>query len=296
MSPLSPFDAALSKIPTLPLQVEVAGVSTAYWVYEPVGATRTIVMVHGFRGDHHGLEPLVAEMPDAVRVIIPDLPGFGVSSDFDGPATIDMYAEWLIEFMAAVAPERDTFVVGHSFGSIVVAAAIAAGLSSRSAALINPIAANALQGPRGIMTRLAVFYYQLAAWLPEKLGFALLRNGVIVRIMSVTMAKTKNPDLRAWIHDQHDRYFSHFNTREGVLSAFRTSVGTEVSMFIEALTLPLLLIVAERDDITALPQQMQLHERLPQSEIVVVPEVGHLVHYEAPDFAATAISRFMVDH
>jgi pimeloyl-ACP methyl ester carboxylesterase len=296
MSPNSPFDAALAKIPTLPLQVVVSGVSTAYWVYEPAGATRTIVMVHGFRGDHHGLEPLVAEMPEPVRVIIPDLPGFGASSDFDGPATIDMYAEWLIAFVSVVAPERDTFVVGHSFGSIVVAAAIAAGLSSRSVALINPIAANALKGPRGIMTRLAVFYYQLAAWLPEKLGFALLRNSVIVRIMSVTMAKTKNPDLRAWIHDQHDRYFSHFNTREGVLSAFRTSVGTDVSMYVEALTLPLLLIVAERDDITALPQQMQLHERLPQSEIVVVPDVGHLVHYEAPDFAATAISRFMVDH
>lgn len=296
MSPYSPFDVALAKIPTLPLQVDVAGVSTAYWVYEPAGATRTIVMIHGFRGDHHGLEPLVAEMPEPFRVIIPDLPGFGASTDFDGPASIDMYAEWLIKFVAAVAPERDSFVVGHSFGSIVVAAAIAAGLPSRSAALINPIAANALTGPRGIMTRLAVFYYQLAAWLPEKMGFALLRNGAIVRIMSVTMAKTKNPDLRAWIHDQHDRYFSHFNTRQGVLSAFRTSVGTDVSMYVDSLTLPLLLIVAERDDITALPQQMQLHERLPQSEIAVVAEVGHLVHYEAPDFAASTITRFMVDH
>lgn len=296
MSPFSPFDAALAKIPTLPLQVEVAGVSTAYWVYDMPGATRTIVMVHGFRGDHHGLEPIVAEMTEPYRVIIPDLPGFGASSDFTGPASIDMYARWLSLFVAEVSPQKDTFIVGHSFGSIVVSAAIAGGLPARSAALINPIAANALKGPRGVMTRLAVFYYQLAAWLPEKMGFALLRNAVIVRIMSVTMAKTKDSDLRAWIHDQHDRYFSHFNTREGVLSAFRTSVGTDVSMYVSALKLPLLLIVAERDDITALPQQVALHERLPQSEIVVVPEVGHLVHYEAPDFAASAITRFMVDH
>lgn len=296
MSPFSPFDAALAKIPTLPLQVEVAGVSTAYWVYDMPGATRTIVMVHGFRGDHHGLEPIVAEMTEPYRVIIPDLPGFGASSDFTGPASIDMYARWLSLFVAEVSPQKDTFIVGHSFGSIVVSAAIAGGLPARSAALINPIAANALKGPRGVMTRLAVFYYQLAAWLPEKMGFALLRNAVIVRIMSVTMAKTKDSDLRAWIHDQHDRYFSHFNTREGVLSAFRTSVGTDVSMYVSALKLPLLLIVAERDDITALPQQVALHERLPQSDIVVVPEVGHLVHYEAPDFAASAITRFMVDH
>lgn len=296
MPPFSPFDAALAKIPTTQARVDVAGVSTAYWVYEPSDSTRTIVMVHGFRGDHHGLEPLVAEMPEPYRVIIPDLPGFGASSDFQGPATIDMYAQWLSDFVSAVALDETTFVVGHSFGSIVVSAAVASGLPVRSIALINPIAANALQGPRGVMTRLAVFYYQLAAWLPEKLGFALLRNAAIVRIMSVTMAKTKNSDLRAWIHDQHDRYFSHFNTREGVLSAFRTSVGTDVSMYVDSLTLPLLLIVAERDDITALPQQLQLHDRLPNSEITVVAAVGHLVHYEAPDFAAQAIARFMADH
>ena len=296
MALISPFDAALARIPTTQARVEVAGVSTAYWVYEMPGANRTIVMVHGFRGDHHGLEPIVAEMKQPYRVIIPDLPGFGASNDFAGPATIDMYAGWLCAFIAEVAPQKDTFTVGHSFGSIVVSAAIASGLPARSAALINPIAANALKGPRGVMTRLAVFYYQLAAWLPEKMGFALLRNGAIVRIMSITMAKTKDSDLRAWIHDQHDRYFSHFNTREGVLSAFRTSVGTDVSMYVASLTIPILLIVAERDDITALPQQMALHERVPSSEIVVVPEVGHLVHYEAPDFAARAIERFVEVH
>ena len=57
------------------------------------------------------------------------------------------------------------------------------------------------------MTRLAVLYYRAAAALPERAGFALLRNGAIVRVMSVTMAKTRSKSLRRWIHDQHDRYF-----------------------------------------------------------------------------------------
>lgn len=293
---VSPFAAALERIPTRAERVSAGGIDTAYWIYGDSTALRTIVMVHGFRGDHHGLEPIVAELGPTFRVIIPDLPGFGESDDFSTAATIDAYAQWLIDFVAVVAPSPSTFVVGHSFGSIVVAAALSQGLSVRSACLINPIAANALQGPRGIMTRLAVFYYQVSAWLPEKLGFALLRNRVIVRIMSITMAKTKDADLRSWIHDQHDRHFSHFSTREGVLSAFRTSVSTDVSQFVSGLTLPLLLVVAERDDITALPQQEQLHERLPASKLEIVPHVGHLVHYEAPDFAAEKISVFMDSH
>lgn len=296
MKVTSPFQEALDRIPTMRREADVAGISTAFWEYGSARQARTIVMIHGFRGDHHGLEPIVGRMDGDIHVIIPDLPGFGESADFKGPATIDEYAQWLGAFIHQVAPGRDTFVVGHSFGSIVVAAALASGLDVSSACLINPIAANALTGPRGVLTRLAVFYYQLASWLPERLGFALLRNGLIVRLMSATMAKTKNADLRAWIHDQHDRYFSHFSTREGVLSAFRTSVSNDVSEYADRISIPLLLLVADLDDITALPEQEKLHERLPLSTLEVVSGVGHLVHYEAPECAADNIRRYLKTH
>ena len=94
-----------------------------------------------------------------------------------------------------VAP--GAFVLGHSFGSIVAAAAVAAGLETPKLILVNPIGAPALEGPRGILTRLAVFYYWAGARLPwKRIGEALLRNGAIVRVMSVSMAKTKDPELR----------------------------------------------------------------------------------------------------
>lgn len=296
MKVISPFQEALDRISTVRREVVVGDITTAYWEYGSAQRARTIVMIHGFRGDHHGLEPIVARMEGNIHVIIPDLPGFGESADFTGPATIDEYAQWLSAFVNQVAPGSETFVIGHSFGSIVVSASLAGGLDVTSACLINPIAANALKGPRGVLTRLAVFYYQLAAWLPEKLGFALLRNGLIVRIMSVTMAKTKNSDLRAWIHDQHDRYFSHFSTREGVLSAFRTSVSNDVSEYADKITVPVLLLVADLDDITALPEQEKLHQSLPLSTLEVVTGVGHLVHYEAPEFVADNIRRYLETH
>ena len=72
-------------------------------------------------------------------------------------------------------------ILGHSFGSIVVAAAVAAGLQTSRVILVNPIGAPALEGPRGILTRLAVFYYWAGAKLPRRLGEALLRNGLIVQ-------------------------------------------------------------------------------------------------------------------
>ena len=80
-----------------------------------------LVLVHGFRGDHHGLEPVVAQLP-GFRIISPDLPGFGESATFQGrPHDIEAYADWLAAFIGAVGIDGPYALLGHSFGSIVAA-------------------------------------------------------------------------------------------------------------------------------------------------------------------------------
>ena len=257
MSVASPYADRLSRLPVERREVEVRGGTTAYWVYGPPTASTTIVAVHGFRGEHHGLEPVLAYLPE-VRVIAPDLPGFGESPALPGfgesPAlpgrTHDLaeYAGWLTDFVAAVAP--GAVILGHSFGSIVTSAAVAGGLETPRLILINPIGAPALEGSKGVMTRLAVLYYALGAKLPERLGTALLRNPLIVRVMSMTMAKTSNPRLRRFIHDQHDTYFSRFADRDVLRDAFVASVSHDVRAAAPHIDVPTLLIAAQQDDIT----------------------------------------------
>jgi pimeloyl-ACP methyl ester carboxylesterase len=292
MSAVSPFAHKLSVIPTAEASVVVNGTTTHYWEYGDSTLPIQLVMIHGFRGDHHGLEPIVAELGADVHVIIPDLPGFGISDALPSPADIDAYSHWLTHFMNALKAQGSV-ILGHSFGSIVVGAALASGLSNQRAILINPIAANALKGPRGIMTRLAVLYYKAAAALPAKSGYALLKNKAIVRVMSETMAKTKDPNLRQWIHEQHDQYFSLFASRDSVLEAFETSVSNDVSQYAPDIHQELMMLVADKDDITALPEQKLLASRIPGTRIEIVEGVGHLVHYEAADFAARNIRDFL---
>ncbi|TFD38945.1 alpha/beta hydrolase [Cryobacterium sp. TMT2-10] len=289
----SPYDAMLARIPVNAHTVTVLGSRTRFWEYgDPAGAT-TIVMVHGFRGDHHGLEPVVAQLP-GYRMISPDLPGFGESEVLpQGGHDIAGYGRWLADFVTGLAPTGRVVVLGHSFGSIVVAASVAGGLPADEVVLVNPIAAPALAGPRGILTRLAVFYYWAGARLPERLGFALLRNRLIVRVMSVTMAKTGDRGLRRWIHDQHDRYFSAFADRRVVLEAFTASVGADVSEFAARIRQPTLLIAAEKDDITPVAAQHRLQRLFPDATLHVIPGVGHLIHYEVPAQAADALRGFL---
>ena len=287
----NPYSALLDAVAVQRHEVGVLGGTTAYWEYGPAAAETTIVAVHGFRGEHHGLEPVVAHL-DGIRIISPDLPGFGETPPLPGRRhDLAAYAEWLTAFAAAVAP--GAVILGHSFGSIVAAAAVAGGLPTPRLILVNPIGAPALEGPRGVLTRLAVLYYWSGARLPQPIGDALLRNGAIVRVMSVSMAKTRDAGLRRFIHDQHDTYFSRFADRDVLHDAFLASVSHDVREFAPRIAQPTLLVAAQRDDITPIEAERHLATLFPDAELVEIPDVGHLIHYETPAPAAAAIRRFL---
>jgi pimeloyl-ACP methyl ester carboxylesterase len=305
MTVASPYAVELARMPVTTRVVPVQGSDTHLWEYGDGGvdadarhtARTVIVVVHGFRGDHHGLEPVIAQLhPTGRRIVAPDLPGFGDSTSLNRDHDIDGYVAWLKDLVAHVrdeSPGARLVVLGHSFGSIIVSAALAAGLEADDVILVNPISAPALKGPRGFMTRLAIGYYRFSAAVPEALGFAILRSGLVVRIMSVTMAKTHDTGLRRWIHDQHHRYFSAFANRDVVLDAFTASVSHDVSEFAGRITPRTLMIAADKDDITPIAAQYEVERTIPDARLVVLTDVGHLIHYERPVEAAAAIEEFL---
>lgn len=271
------------------------GVETPAWRYgAPDGPV--LILIHGFRGDHHGLAGLgeaIARLAPELTVIIPDLPGFGESPAVPGRAhDLALYAEWLRVFADAAAPDGHA-VLGHSFGSLVVSAAIASGLHPSRTVLVNPIASPALQGPQALLTQLAIGYYRAADVLPERGARRLLGHPAIVRVMSEVMAKTRDPELRAWIHGQHASHFSSFADSATLLEAFRASVSHTVTEFAPALTTPTLIVAGDRDDITPLRHQLELQRRLPQATLRIIPGTGHLVHYEAVSDAAADVADFL---
>jgi pimeloyl-ACP methyl ester carboxylesterase len=269
------------------------GADTRYWDYGPSDATTTIVAVHGFRGEHHGLEPVIGHL-DGIRIVSPDLPGFGESTALGiGIHDIAGYAAWLTAFMEALGLSGSSVILGHSFGSIIVAAAVADGLAAQRVILINPIASPAFKGPNALMSRLTLLYYRAARALPQRLGTALIGSRLIVRFMSEFLATSKDPALRRWIHDQHRTYFSRYATRKTLLEGFEASISTDVSMFAARVTAPTLLIAAEHDQINAIETEHRLESLFPDARLVVLADVGHLVHYERPREAAEQIIAFL---
>ena len=313
-------------------------VMTRYWQYGKgmndgtfPGGSYPVLLVHGFRGDHHGLEIIanyLLKLIPNVSIISPDLPGFGRSADLpegtqgkntrdenaQGEDNINAYVAWLNDFVEHTNPAREDaqplplHLVGHSFGSIVTSAFAAAHPNSLALlSLINPISEPALEGSQRVASRLASLYYRAGAALPEKIGYPLLRSQLITRASSEVMMRTKDRAMRRFINGQHAAYFGSFGSRRGVLSAYEASIAHTAAEYAAAIRVPVQMLVAEDDDLgtpeTARAMYATLTSRsLPspstgaRERLDMIPEVGHLIHYETPHLAAELIADFAAGH
>jgi pimeloyl-ACP methyl ester carboxylesterase len=276
-----------------PFHLHILGSDVHYWVYND-DKRHTVVMVHGFRGTHHGLHDIIRALPD-FRVVVPDLPGFGDSTPMtEQKHDIAGYTKFFIEFVRQMKFEEKPTLLGHSFGSIVASdiAATEPHIFDKLI-LVNPIALPALKGPRKVGSLGAKLYYQIGAKLPEKTGRRFLGNKAVVKLTSLMLTKTKDKALRADIHRHHLQHFSSFQTRSALLEAFDASISHTATEYAPDIHIPTLLIAGAIDDVAPLKGEFELERQLPDARLVVIQDVGHLIHREAPKEAAEAIREFM---
>ncbi|MEW1979997.1 alpha/beta hydrolase [Citricoccus sp. NPDC079358] len=285
------------------------------------GEHRTpVVAVHGFRGDHHGLA-LLADCLPGLEMFLPELPGFGHSPAFpDAPHTVAHYVTALGSAVEALGLMTGTSagrraasppggrtrptLLGHSFGS-VIAAQLAAADPDRWAGLVllNPICEPALTADdstaKVLMSRIAAGYYEVSAALPERLGSALLSSPLVVWITGTVMAKTTDRHTLAYLHDQHQNYFSAYDHRQVLVEAYRASTTGSVLDVAERLRLPVLLVAGADDELGSVRGQKKLARRIgrasPLARLEILDGVGHLIHYERAPQAADLIRSFSAE-
>ncbi|RQP09371.1 MAG: alpha/beta hydrolase [Microbacteriaceae bacterium] len=294
MSVPTPHAEALARIPVSEREVEILGSRTRYWVYGPDDARDVLLLVHGYRGDHHGLEPVVAQLGDGIRIVSPDLPGFGASTPLtEEPHSVAGYGRWLTEFLATLGLAAPPVVLGHSFGSMVTSHAIAGGLPARALVLVNPITTDPKIAAGRFATGITRVFYRVSRGMPKGLARAWLGNRLIVQIMSSALAKTPDRTLRKWIHEEHHRYFNGFSDARTASEGFEASVSTDVTVAAPDVRVPTVLIAGAVDRIAPIEGQRRAVGIFPDARLVEVPGTGHLAHYETPGAVADAIRDFL---
>ncbi len=75
-------------------------------------------------------------------------------------------------------------------------------------------------------------------------------------------------------------------------AALMTPSAMELEQHYRELKLPVVILTGGDDQIADVDRQSRrLHEELPQSELTVLPGLGHMVHHLAPDQVIKAIDR-----
>jgi len=261
--------------------------NTAVWHYPAAEPKGKLLFIHGFRGDHHGLAAIAGSLVD-YDVLIPDLPGYGKTPELQ-KHDLESYANWLIELVGEIG--SDVVVIGHSFGSLVVSKAVSKGLQARAIVLQNPITTRSSE-QNDLANKIARSFYSLAVSL-GRLGSGLLRSWLVVRVMSVAMATSKNLKLRSWIHNQHHQHFSTYRSDRVAHEGFAAASSSSVLDFAKDFKLPTLLIAGENDLIAPLANQIKLQGLIAGSKLEIMPSVGHLTHYESAAEVGIAIDKFL---
>jgi pimeloyl-ACP methyl ester carboxylesterase len=274
--------------------ISVNGINANYWFYPATtgdtSKAKNLVMVHGYRGDHHGLEAFAGGFTD-FNVFAPDLPGFGTSAPLQVEHSLESYAQWLEDFLVALEI-KNPLVVGHSFGTLVVSASEAKQSLFSRIVLVNPVAGGRIVGISKFLLEFVKFYYWVAHVVPEVIGNRMTKTYLLVDSMSSYTTKSRNKELRKWVKLQHRTHFNSFADSQVVWEAYLASTGNIVTPYVRQIHKPVLMIAAELDEITPVHAVHELATTMDNAEVYEIKGCGHLVHYEAADEALSIMNKF----
>jgi pimeloyl-ACP methyl ester carboxylesterase len=224
---------------------------------------------------------------DRYRVIAFDRPGFGYSERPRSTIwTPSAQAELLQKALAMLGVERP-IVVGHSWGSLV-ALALALDYPADIAAIVllsgyyfpTPRADAVLSSPPAIPIIGDVMRYSVSPFLGRAMTPAVVKtlfgpSSVPKRFEAFPVEMALRPSqIRATAAD----------------TALMIPAAAFLSQRYGELALPVVIVAGDGDKIADFQHQsVRLHDVLPESILVCVPNAGHMIHYTDPDLVLAAI-------
>ena len=256
-----------------------------YYRYEPGQPNSTqslLLMIHGHGGDHRGLEELAASLN--MGVVIPDLPGFGESSELSEKHTIENYVRFLKKFMSAIGAER-YMLLGHSLGSAIALALTAEDQRVSHLVLLNPVPD---------FTKRIKFLIRsvngLGHKMPEKMADAFVKAKLYNLATFLIHSRRRN-----------DREYAtkYLKTQNTARYSFKTWSESGESIFFfdqvalaKQITSPALILHGERDSLTTGEAIQHFSEAL-NAQLIEIPGTGHFLPLEHTAEAAEPIKAFL---
>ena len=231
--------------------------------YAERGRGTPIVFLHGYSDSWRSFEQVLERLPEGVRGIALTQRGHG-ESDRPREYGIESFAADGVAFLDVLRLPA-AVIVGHSMGSLV-AQEMALTTPARVSGLVlvgaaacfdNPLVAEVLRAVR-----------DLCDPVPRAFAEDFQRATIYRPIGEAALSRFVDESMKLPAH---------------VWRAVGSSIGTYRSLErLSRLRVPTLVVRGDRDEIAAHADQSRLVEAIAGAETLVYEEIGHALHWEAP--------------
>jgi pimeloyl-ACP methyl ester carboxylesterase len=228
-----------------------------------------VVLIHGAGEDHRFWHVKQRRLP-GYRVFAPDLPGHGKSKGL-GRQRVAAYAEAIRDWLDDIGIYRAVFV-GHSMGGAI----------AQRLALEHPDQTLGL-GLVATGARLRV-----RPDLLEKLSTPNTFKGALDLIIANYFAAGASSELKDSVREQLAA-----NRPSVLLCDYTASDHFDVMERLGEIKVPVAVISGKEDTFTPVKYAEYFAEHLPNAELTLVPDAGHMVALEQPEAVAGALEAFL---
>jgi 3-oxoadipate enol-lactonase len=240
--------------------------------YEEVGAPSAlpVILIHGFPFSHDMWSPQLATLRKTFRVIAYDLRGHGKSDVGDGQYTLEFFVDDLMGLLDNLKI-RKAVLCGLSMGGYIALRAVQ-------------------RNPERI----------LALILADSQARADTNEAKLKRGASIKAVKTDG--VKAYAEGFVKAAFApqSFTAKVGVVDSIRKIIvsnsvlgicgallalasRTDTTEALSSIKVPTLILVGEHDALTPVLASREMHEKIPNSELHIIPDAAHMSNLENPE-------------
>jgi len=239
-----------------------------------------VVFIHGFPFSQEMWKQQVAALSPSCWVITYDVRGHGQSEVGDGQYAIEFFVDDFIALLDHLKIDK-AVVVGLSMGGYIALRAIERN-PERFRALALCDTRSEADSDEGKIKRVAHIR------LVKAEGVKKFAEGFVKAVFAQETFETK-PETVAFIQRVIEK--TSPLAIAGTLIAMAARTDTTASL--SSINVPTLILVGEHDALTTVSAAKLMHEKIPQSELHVIPKAAHLSNLENPDEFNRYLSNFL---
>jgi pimeloyl-ACP methyl ester carboxylesterase len=251
------------------LKVLVKGLEINYKIS---GKGKPLLILHGWNGCSDSwvkVQKLLSNK--GFRVIVPDHPGFGKSKTPSAPWGVSEYSNYVLNFIEKIKLQN-FFVLGHSFGG-----AIAIKLAANHPEKINGLI---LCDSLGIKPKIDFFSKPFLITLIKN---ALLTPKHLIRFL----------DWAVNLFYVSSRHKDYPKAEDTMKETIKKILDEDLLPDLSGIIVRTLIVWGGDDRIVPLRCALIFNEVIEDSELEVLPKIGHSLHLEAPEKLAEIVWRFL---